>query len=104
MKLRSKILSLTLVIVTTSFLFLSVPVYWYIKSALEDELDKRLLSIAEITANNVNKDLLHTLAREPALSNVRKSLEDNLMLFVSEQIDGLAIHRSDGKQLARCSK
>ena len=100
MKLRTKILSLTLIIVTVSFLFLSVPVYWYIKSALEDELDKRLLSIAEITANNVNKDLLRTLAREPALSNVRKSLEDNLMLFVSEQIDGLAIHRSDGKQLA----
>ena len=100
MKLRSKILSLTLIIVTVSFLFLSVPVYWYIKSALEDELDKRLLSIAEITANNVNKDLLRTLAREPALSNVRKSLEDNLMLFVSEQIDGFAIHRSDGKQLA----
>ncbi|MCH8011032.1 MAG: HAMP domain-containing histidine kinase [Candidatus Marinimicrobia bacterium] len=100
MKLRSKILSLTLIVVTVSFLFLSVPVYWYLKSALEDELDKRLLSIAEITANNVNKDLLRTLAREPALSNVRKSLEDNLMFFVSEQIDGLAIHRSDGKQLA----
>ena len=46
MKLRPKILSLVIGILLVAFVALSIPLYWYARSALEDELDKRLASTA----------------------------------------------------------
>ena len=100
MKLRPRILSLVIGILIVSFLALSIPLYWYTRSALEDELDKRLLSTAEIAANQLRQDLLASLAREPALVTVRATLERDLSTFLVDGIEGLAIYASEGVELA----
>ncbi|MCH7575716.1 MAG: HAMP domain-containing histidine kinase [Candidatus Marinimicrobia bacterium] len=100
MKLRPRILSLVIGILIVSFLALSIPLYWYARSALEDELDKRLLSIAEIAAHQLRNDLLANLAREPALATVRATLEQDLSAFRVEGIEGLAVYTPGGVELA----
>ena len=103
MKLRPRILSLVIGILIVSFLALSIPLYWYTRSALEDELDKRLLSTAEIAAGNLSGDLLLNLTKEPAFSTVRFTLEQELASFLVEGIEGLAIYSQRGEELAKWS-
>lgn len=103
MKLRPRILSLVIGILIVSFLALSIPLYWYTRSALEDELDKRLLSTAEIAAGNLSGDLLLNLTKEPAFSTVRFALEQELASFLVEGIEGLAIYSQRGEELAKWS-
>jgi len=103
MKLRPRILSLVIGILVVSFLALSIPLYWYIRSALENELDKRLLSTAEITASQLRKDLLVNLAREPALATVRSMLEKDLSTFLVGEIEGIAVYSEGGTELAMWS-
>ena len=92
MKLQSRILTLVIGILVVSFLALSIPLYWYTRSALEDELDKRLLSTAEIAAHQLRNDLLASLVREPALATVRATLEQDLSAFRVGGIEGLAVY------------
>ncbi|UCH62668.1 MAG: HAMP domain-containing histidine kinase [Fidelibacterota bacterium] len=103
MKLRPRILSLVIGILIVAFLALSIPLYWYTRSALEDELDKRLMSTAEIAARNLNRDLLLNITKEPAFSTVRFALEQELASFLVEGIEGLAIYSQRGEELARWS-
>jgi len=95
MKLRPKVLSLVLGILIISFLVLSIPLYWYARSALEDELDIRLLTVCNITGRNINLNLLQILIHEPSLSNVKATLEKDLSTFLVSQIEGMAIYRDD---------
>ena len=103
MNLRPRILSLVIGILIVSFLALSIPLYWYTRSALEDELDKRLLSTAEIAAHQLRHDLVANLAREPALAKVRVTLERDLSTFLVDGIEGLAVYAPGGAELARSS-
>lgn len=103
MKLRQRILALVLGILAVSILALSIPLYWYTRSALEDELDKRLLSVARIAASRLNMDLLQVLIREPDLPNVRTALEEEVSAFTVDEIDGIAIFSEQGIQLAQVS-
>ena len=100
MKLRPRVLSLVLGILIISFAVLSIPLYWYARSALEDELNKRLLTVSKIAEKNLNKDLLQVLIREPSLFNVRATLEDDLSAFLVDQIEGMAIYTQGGTELA----
>lgn len=92
MKLRPKVLSLVLGILIIAFLVLSIPLYWYARSAMEDELNKRLLTVCKITGKNLNLNLLQILIREPSLSNVRATMEEDLSMFLVDQIEGMAIY------------
>ncbi|MCH8929733.1 MAG: hypothetical protein IIA98_02265, partial [Proteobacteria bacterium] len=69
--------------------------------AVYPELDKRLLSIAEIAAVQLRTDLLANLVREPALATVRATLEQDLSAFRVEGLEGLAVYTSGGVELAR---
>ncbi|MCK4858329.1 MAG: HAMP domain-containing histidine kinase [candidate division Zixibacteria bacterium] len=82
---------------------LSIPLYWYTHSALENELDKRLRSTAELAARNLSGDLLLNLTKEPALAAVRFALEKELASFIVEGIEGLAIYSQQGAELAKWS-
>jgi len=104
MKLRPRILSLVIGILIVSFLALSIPLYWYTRSALEDEMDKRLLSTARIAAGQLSRDLLLNLTREPALSAVRLALEQELSSFLVDGIEGIAIYSQEGDELAKWSQ
>lgn len=103
MKLRPKILVLVVGILLISFAALAIPLYWYARSALEDELDKRLRSVAELAMKNINLELVINLTREPALHTVRTALEGELSAFVVEGIEGLAVYSQKGIQLAQWS-
>lgn len=100
MKLRPRILSLILGLLLLSFLALSVPLYWYTRGALEDELDKRLLSVAGIAAANIDRSLLNALLTEPALGAVRKRIEGELARFSGDDIEGIAVYTASGDELA----
>lgn len=104
MKLRPRILSLVIGILIVSFLALSIPLYWYTRSALEDEMDKRLLSTARIAAGQLSGDLLLNLTREPDLSAVRLALEQELSSFLVDGIEGIAIYSQEGDELAKWSQ
>ncbi|MFC1583553.1 ATP-binding protein [Candidatus Neomarinimicrobiota bacterium] len=103
MKLRPKILVLVVGILLVSFAALSIPLYWYSRSALEDELDKRLLAVANIAVNQINPELANYLTREPDLPTVRAALERELSSFVVEGIEGLAVFSYQGAHLAQWS-
>ena len=103
MKLRPRILTLVIGILIVSFMALSIPLYWYTHSALENELDKRLRSTAQLAARNISGDLLLNLTKEPALAAVRFALEQELASFMVEGIEGLAIYSQQGAELAKWS-
>ncbi len=90
-------------ILIVSFGALSVPLFWYTRGALESELNKRLLNMAETADGQINHDLLRNLVREPALTGVRSALEQELAYFLVEGIEGIAIYSGDGVELARRS-
>jgi signal transduction histidine kinase len=104
MKLRPKILSLVIGILLVAFVALSIPLYWYTRSALEDELDKRLISMAQIAAMQVRGDLLNNLVKEPALLTVRSALEQELSFFLIDGVEGIAIYSQGGDVLARANR
>ncbi len=100
MKLRPRVLILVIGILVISFLALSIPLYWYTRSALEDELDKHLLSTARIVAGQLSSDLILSLTREPALSTVKLALEQELASFLTAGIEGLVLYSQEGTELA----
>ena len=103
MKLLPKILVLVVGILLVSFTALSIPLYWYARSALEDELDKRLRSVAKMAMNGISQELVIHLTREPALQTVKAALEKELSAFDVEGIEGLAVYLHEGTRLAQWS-
>ncbi len=103
MKLQPKILILVVGILIVSFGALSVPLFWYTRGALESELNRRLLNMAETAGGQLNRDLLRNLAREPALTGVRLALEQELAYFLKDGIEGIAVYSEEGVELARKS-
>ncbi|MFQ6674007.1 MAG: ATP-binding protein [Fidelibacterota bacterium] len=99
-KLRPKVLALVLGILAVSIGVLTIPLYWYTRSALEDQLDKRLLAVCEITANNLNRELLYVLSGEPSMTAVRAAFEKELSRFLVDKVDGIAVYGPGGTQLA----
>ena len=83
---------------------LSLPLYWYSRSAIEDELDKHFLSVLQITENILDKKLLSSLVQEPSLHTVREKLESQLNLLLTQKIQGLAIYTLDGYELVSAGR
>ncbi len=101
MKLHPKVLSLVLGILIISMAVLSIPLYWYLRSALEKELDKRLLSAALVISNNLNEDFIDILIKEPELPHVREKFENELVKFAMVEIYGVSIYKKNGVLLAK---
>ena len=99
MKLRPRILILVVSLLLVVLTSLAVPLYWYTRSALEDELDQHLLTILRMVAANIDRELISLLATEPDLDRVRQAVELNLANQVVEGIRGVAIYRA-GRRLA----
>ena len=99
MKLRPRILILVVSLLLLVLTSLAVPLYWYTRSALEDELDQHLLTILRMVAANIDRELISLLATEPDLDRVRQAVELNLANQVVEGIRGVAIYRA-GRRLA----
>lgn len=104
MKLRTKVISLVLGLLLVSFVALSVPLYWYTRSALETEMDKRLLTVCEVAGAKLDRNLLAILMKEPSLSGVRNSLESELEDFLVGDIEGVAVYDDAGRELVRVER
>jgi signal transduction histidine kinase len=104
LKLKYKILSLVLGILILSLTALSLPLYWFSRSAIEDELDKHFLSVLQITENMLDKELLSTMVHEPSLQTVHEKLESQLQLLLTQKIKGLAIYTLDGNELVSAGR
>ena len=100
MSLRLRILSLVIGILLVAFSALSIPLYWYTRGALEQSLDRRLMTAARFAAKRLRHDLLVNLAREPALATVRNMLEGDLSSVIMDGIEGAAIYSQAGIELA----
>jgi len=101
MKLRLKILVLVIGILVISLATLAVPVYWYTRTALEEEYNQRLLTVLRLARENVDKELLFALAREPSLGKVRSDLAGQLQRFTSGGIRGIEIYAGDENPVIR---
>jgi len=99
MKLRPRILILMVSLLLVVLTSLAVPLYWYTRSALEDELDQHLVTILRMVSANIDRELISLLAAEPDLNRVRQAVELNLANQVVEGIRGVALYRA-GRQLA----
>ncbi len=104
MNLRPKILILVIGTMLIFFVVLIIPLYWYGRSALEEELDKHLLSAVDLAAQNANQEYIRLLVQEPAFVQVRQTLEKQLELFLVQQIEGIAVYSGDGVTLAMASR
>ena len=100
MKLKYKIVLLVTGILIVSLVTLSVPIYWYTRSALENELDEQLLTVLELTAHSLNKHLTSALLQEPSLGSVRRQLESSMQNVVIRKIQGVALISPDQQILA----
>ena len=83
---------------------LSLPLYWYSRSAIEDELDKHFLSVLQITENMLDKELISTLVQEPSLNTVGEKLESELNILLTQKIQGLAIYTFEGIELVSAGR
>ena len=104
MKLRPKIFSLVIGILAVSIMATTMPLYWYNRSALEDEFDKSLQSNSKLIAQLIPKTLLRTLSSEPAMVSIREQLEMEMANVAIEEIDGMAIYTLQGQKLANWSR
>ena len=100
MKLRPRILLLVITLLLVVMTSLSVPLYWYTRSALEDELDLHLLTTLELVAANLKTELVALLVTEPELRSVKQTVEANLNEQVVSRIEALAIYNKEGFRLA----
>lgn len=104
MNLRPKILLLVIGVLLVSFLALSIPLYWYTRSALEAELDKRLVTAVDLAGLGLDTSLVMILLEEPALVQVRAEVEKDLARMLVHQIEGLALYSNAGVPLALASR
>jgi len=100
MKLKYKIILLVVGILSLSLLTLSFPLYWYTRSALEDELDRRLMSILEYSARTLDTELITALIREPSLASVRQELEALMDEGQVGGINGMLLYSRNRQLLA----
>jgi len=101
MKLSPKVIILVLGVLVVSMSLLSIPLYWYSRVALEDELGDQLKRINRIMASTLDKELVSMLAAEPGLSSVRQRLETSLSRLAVPGIEGLTLYKQDGTILAQ---
>ncbi|MEJ2052176.1 MAG: HAMP domain-containing protein, partial [Calditrichota bacterium] len=94
MNLKPKMFLLVIGSLIVALTALSVPIYWYTRSALEEELDKRLLGMLELSAQLLDADMLGVLSEEPALGQVRLEVERTLQRSVIQDIAGMAVFSS----------
>jgi len=100
MKLRLKILTLVIGILVISLATLAVPIYWYTRTALEQEFDQRLVTVLRLANESVDRELLSALAQEPALPQVRTDIESQLQRYTKDGIQGIAIFASGNHMIA----
>ena len=100
MKLQPRILLLVISLLLVVMASLAVPLYWYTRSALEDELDQHLLTTLELISVNLKPELITLLAAEPGLENIRQAVEAELDEQVVSRIAGIAVYSATGQKLA----
>ncbi|NQT64512.1 MAG: HAMP domain-containing histidine kinase [Candidatus Marinimicrobia bacterium] len=101
MKLSPKVIMLVLGVLVVSMSLLSIPLYWYSRVALEEELGDQLKRINRIMVTTLDKELVSMLAAEPGLESVRQSLEASLSVLAVPGIEGLTLYKQDGTILAQ---
>jgi signal transduction histidine kinase len=92
---------LVLGVLVVSMSLLSIPLYWYSRVALEEELGDQLKRINRIMASTLDQELISLLAVEPGLVSVRQQLETSLSQLAVPGIEGLTLYKQDGTILAQ---
>jgi len=100
MKLSPKVILLVLSVLVVSMSLLAIPLYWYSRAALEDELGDQLMRINRIMAAALDLGQIGLLADEPGLTSVRQRVENDLTALAVPGIEGLTLYRQDGTILA----
>ncbi len=103
MKLSPKVITLVLGVLIISMGLITVPLYWYSRNALEEELGAQLERIVRIISRNVDPELLRTLTLEPELANIRQRFEQHLEEFAVPGVEGLTLYDLTGEILAEYS-
>jgi len=98
-KLKTKILLLTIGVLVVAMGGLSLPLYWYTRSALEEELEHHLQTVLKIGVREVDTSLLAPLSGEPGLSSLRSQLRNELEGYVTGSVKGIALLGPDGREL-----
>ena len=101
MKLSPKVIMLVLGVLVVSMSLLSIPLYWYSRVALEEELGDQLKRINRIMATTLDQELVSMLDVEPGLVSVRQQLETSLSQLAVPGIEGLTLYKQDGTILAQ---
>ena len=92
---------LVLGVLVVSMSLLSIPLYWYSRAALEEELGDQLKRINRIMATTLDQELISMLSVEPGLTSVRQQLEVSLSKLAVPGIEGLTLYKQDGTILAQ---
>ncbi len=104
MKLRQRITLLVIGLLVAAILSLTIPLYWYTRSALEDDLDRHLLGTLERITRALDASLIGPLSNEPELATLRATVTAELQQQLGSDLVALALVRSDGRHLADVSR
>ncbi len=104
MRLSPKVILLVLSVLLVSMSLLSIPLYWYSRAALDEELGEQLKRISAIVSYSLDKDMIRTLNEEPGLQGIRRHVEGALTGFAVSGIEGLTLYKQDGSILAQEQK
>lgn len=50
---------------------IAVPTYWYVRSSLENEIDRRIVDVISVVASTLDTNMVTVIAEEPNLSSVQ---------------------------------
>ena len=101
MRLGLKISLFVLGILLISVSILSIPVYWFTRAALEQDLDDQLRLSSHLVSVQLDRDLLDILAAEPQLSAARDHFQTSLDQLCDAGLEGISIYDTDGQVLVR---
>ncbi len=104
MNLRSRILVLVIGLLLLVMSGISIPLYWYTRSAMEEQLDQYLVSTIDLIALQLDDELISILIAEPGLSGIRQKVESQLSNAVVGNIVDIALFNQNGNLVAEAGQ
>lgn len=104
MKLRLKIFLAITGLIVAAMTFLSVPLYWYARGALEDEVDRNLRLRILLMVEQLDLQLVDPLTGPAELPALRMALKKQLMDLCHPDVMAAGVYSSSGQKLAFYSR
>jgi signal transduction histidine kinase len=77
---------------------IAVPTYWYVRSNLENEIDRRIVDVISVVASTLDTSMIAVIAEEPELSTVQQYFRNRFHQVEDVGMEGLLL-ADDGNRV-----